>query len=133
MQKARSQALSLRSRCPPTSCKQMVSGTISLSSTEYFSPFPHGTGSLSVAREYLALGGGPPRFLQSFPCSVVLGYQDMKFDFFCLQGYHLLWHDFPDISTRNQIYDFTIKSQFNDTQPHNPVNTSPTSYYISTV
>src|SRR6266498_3349756 len=28
----------------------------------YFSPFPHGTGSLSVARECLALGGGPPRF-----------------------------------------------------------------------
>ena len=26
------------------------------------SPFPHGTGSLSVTREYLGLGDGPPRF-----------------------------------------------------------------------
>ena len=32
----------------PTLCKQMVSGTISPGSTPYFSPFPHGTGSLLV-------------------------------------------------------------------------------------
>jgi hypothetical protein len=51
----------------------MVSGTISLSSTEYFSPFPHGTGSLSVVRECLALGDGPPEFPQDFPCPAVLG------------------------------------------------------------
>ena len=37
-----------------------------------FSPFPHGTRSLSVAREYLALEGGPPCFPQDFPCPVVL-------------------------------------------------------------
>ena len=35
-------------RRAPTLCKQMVSGTISPGSTPYFSPFPHGTGSLSV-------------------------------------------------------------------------------------
>ena len=40
---------------------------------ECFSPFPHGTGSLSVVREYLALGGGPPGFPQDFSCPVVLG------------------------------------------------------------
>src|SRR5690625_2809347 len=37
-----------------------------------FSPFPHGTGSLSVTREYLALGDGPPRFQRNFTCSAVL-------------------------------------------------------------
>ena len=37
-----------------------------------FSPFPHGTGSLSVAREYLALGGGPPCFPRGFTCPAVL-------------------------------------------------------------
>ena len=57
----------------PTDCKHTVSGTISLPSTGYFSPFPHGTGSLSVTREYLALGSGLPRFPQNFTCSVVLG------------------------------------------------------------
>src|SRR5258707_8475801 len=38
-----------------------------------FSPFPHGTGLLSVAREYLGLGGGPPGFTRNFTGSVLLG------------------------------------------------------------
>src|SRR5699024_10873542 len=37
-----------------------------------FSPFPHGTGSLSVTREYLALGDGPPGFRRNSSCSAVL-------------------------------------------------------------
>src|SRR5581483_11412234 len=39
----------------------------------YFSPFPHGTGSLSVTREYSGLGGGPPGFTRNFTGSVLLG------------------------------------------------------------
>ena len=39
----------------------------------FFSPFPHGTGSLSVAGEYLALEGGPPRFRRGFTCPALLG------------------------------------------------------------
>ena len=50
----------------------MVSGSISLPSQGYFSPFPHGTGSLSVANEYLALRGGPRRFTRRFTCAVLL-------------------------------------------------------------
>ena len=75
MQKARGQAEHRRSNIhsPPTACKQTVSGTISLSALEYFSPFPHGTCSLSVAKEYLALGDGPPEFPQGFSCPAVLG------------------------------------------------------------
>ena len=46
----------------------MVSGTISLSSSECFSPFPHGTRSLSVSREYLALPDGPGGFAQDSTC-----------------------------------------------------------------
>src|SRR5690606_9424982 len=38
----------------------------------FFSPFPHGTCSLSVAKEYLALGGGPPGFPRDYTCLVVL-------------------------------------------------------------
>jgi hypothetical protein len=33
-----------------TACKRTVSGSISLPSTGCFSPFPHGTGSLSVIK-----------------------------------------------------------------------------------
>ena len=34
----------------PNDCKLMVSGTISLPSLGYFSPFPHGTCSLSICK-----------------------------------------------------------------------------------
>ena len=56
----------------PTACKRMVSGSISLSCSEYFSPFPHGTCSLSVSLEYLALPDGPGRFRQDFTCPALL-------------------------------------------------------------
>jgi len=42
----------------------------------FFSPFPHGTSSLSVTKEYLALEGGPPMFKQDFTCPVLL--EDLK-------------------------------------------------------
>src|SRR5260370_31899102 len=57
---------------PPTACKRVVSGTISLPSQGFFSPFPHGTGSLSVASEYLALPDGPGRFSQGSTCPAIL-------------------------------------------------------------
>ena len=38
-----------------------------------FSPFPHGTRSLSVIREYLGLPGGPGRFTQDSSSPVLLG------------------------------------------------------------
>ena len=37
-----------------------------------FSPFPHGTGTLSVSQEYLALPDGPGRFAQDFSCPALL-------------------------------------------------------------
>ena len=50
----------------------MVSGSISLPCSGYFSPFPHGTCSLSVSLEYLALPDGPGRFRQDFTCPALL-------------------------------------------------------------
>jgi hypothetical protein len=44
----------------------MVSGSISPPYSGYFSPFPHGTGSLSVSQEYLALPDGAGRFRRDF-------------------------------------------------------------------
>jgi hypothetical protein len=55
-----------------TACTHTVSGSISLPSSGFFSPFPHGTGSLSVSREYLALEDGPPIFRQDFSCPALL-------------------------------------------------------------
>jgi hypothetical protein len=56
----------------PTACTHTVSGSISLPSPGFFSPFPHGTGSLSVSREYLALEDGPPIFSQDTTCPDLL-------------------------------------------------------------
>ena len=56
----------------PTACRRMVSGSVSLPCSGFFSPFPHGTGPLSVSQEYLALPDGPGRFTQGFSCPALL-------------------------------------------------------------
>ena len=61
MQKARRHTL-----LAPTACRRTVSGTISLPYSGCFSPFPYGTGSLSIDKEYLALPDGTGRFRQDF-------------------------------------------------------------------
>jgi hypothetical protein len=71
----------------------------------FFSPFPHGTCSLSVTREYLALRDGPRRFPPDFTCPVVLGRQEREPTRFRLQDCHLLWSDFPDGSTSVLVCD----------------------------
>src|SRR5690625_4999867 len=57
-----------------TACTHTVSGSVSLPSTGFFSPFPHGTGPLSVDNEYLALEDGPPMFRQGFTCPALLDF-----------------------------------------------------------
>src|SRR3954471_11234779 len=90
---------------PPTACRRVVSGTISLPSQGFFSPFPHGTSSLSVASEYLALPDGPGRFPQGFTCPAVLRSHWKLRLHFKIQGCHLLWPVFPNRS-RNAFLSF---------------------------
>ena len=80
----------------PTACTHTVSGSISLPSPGFFSPFPHGTGSLSVGHEYLALEDGPPIFRQDFTCPALLFVRSVPRASFRIRGYHPLWPDFPD-------------------------------------
>ena len=47
--------------------------SVSLRSQRFFSPFPRGTRSLSVIREYSALEGGPPGFGRRFTRTVLVG------------------------------------------------------------
>jgi len=62
----------------------------------FFSPFPHGTGLLSVDHEYLALEDGPPIFRQDFTCPALLVAPLVPHARFRIRGYHPLWPDFPD-------------------------------------
>ena len=64
----------------------------------FFSPFPHGTGSLSVDNEYLALEDGPPVFGQDFTCPALLDLRLVPPHPFRLRGCHPLRPVFPDCS-----------------------------------
>ena len=50
--------------------------------------------ALSVTKEYLALGGGPPDFPQGSTCLVVLWIPPCQL-VFRLRGFHPLWPAFP--------------------------------------
>ena len=67
----------------------------------FFSPFPHGTSSLSVDYEYLALEDGPPIFRQDFTCPALLVVHLVPQSTFPVRGYHPLWPDFPDRSNKS--------------------------------
>ena len=96
---------------PSTDCKCTVSSSISLPLSGFFSSFPHGTCSLSVSKEYLALEGGPPRFRQDSTCPVLLRIQARNFHF-SVRDFHSLWYDFPDISHSFHFHTPVL-------QPHN--------------
>ena len=59
--------------------------------------FPSQYSALSVTKEYLALGGGPPDFLQGSTCLAVLWITLAPF-WFHVRDFHPLWSDFPDSS-----------------------------------
>ena len=56
--------------------------------------FPSQYYALSVTKEYLALGGGPPDFLQGSTCLVVLRIPLALF-WFRVRDFHPLWLAFP--------------------------------------
>ena len=83
MQKARRHPAVLLQHWAPTACRHVVSGSLS-------SPYRGSShlslallGSLSVAREYLALRDGPRRFRPTFTCQALLRYRIVRFH---------LWH-----------------------------------------
>ena len=96
----------------------MVSGSVSLRCSRFFSPFPHGTGSLSVAREYLALGDGPPRFSRDSSCPAILRNLPSEPAPFRLPGSHRLWPTVPSRSTRGLVCN---SPALRPGRPYNPV------------
>jgi hypothetical protein len=79
----------------------------------FFSPFPHGTCSLSVDYEYLALEDGPPIFRQDYTCPALLVVHLVPQKSFPVRGYHPLWPDFPfrsSMSTAKEHRLFRFRS-----------------------
>ena len=65
MQKARRHC----QKAAPTACRRTVSGTVSLPCPGCFSPFPHGTGTLSVSYPIFSLAGWSRRIHTGFHVS----------------------------------------------------------------
>ena len=94
MQKARRH----HQKMAPTACRRMVSGTVSLPCKGCFSPFPHGTCSLSVSGECLALADGPAGFTRGYTCPALLRSTAGEGTWLRIRGCHPLRRAFPDAS-----------------------------------
>ena len=97
----------------------MVSGTLSPSSSECFSPFPHGTRSLSVSRECSALPGGPGGFAQDSSCPALLRIPLHRTARLRVRASHPLRGRFPAASPRRAPVDGAVL------QPRRGVATAP--------
>ncbi len=73
-----------------------------------FSPFPHGTGSLSVRNEYLALRDGPRGFKQGFSCPALLRYLLRVWSTFAYASVTLYGSPFQRIRAIAQIGNSTV-------------------------
>lgn len=87
-----------------TCCGFTVSGSLSLPSPGFFSPFPHGTSSLSVVTEYLAFDRGRPGFRQDFSCLAVLRYRPTESSSCRVRGFHPLCQAFPKPFRYNEVF-----------------------------
>ena len=93
-----------------TACRFMISGSISLPSPGFFSTFPHGTRSLSVRLECLALAHGRARFLRDFPCPAVLGIP-LELSRILNTGLS------PSMACRSRHFSYSLESHIKVPQP----------------
>ena len=122
MQKARSHS----SKAAPTACRQTGSGSIALLCSRFFSPFPHGTGSLSVSREYLALRDGPRQFTQDVSCPALLRCSVVYGSICRIRSFHALRPYFP-VGSPISIIKLLSKSYYPDFAETKPVWANPRS------
>ncbi len=87
----------------------------------HFSPFPHGTCALSVTREYLGLGGGPPGFTRDFSGPVLLGIPSESRKGFAYRGITLYADDFHTSSATNAIFYSLPDQQLQLDGPATPI------------
>ena len=90
-----------------------------------FSPFPHGTGSLSVAGECSALEGGPPGFDPDSTWPGLLGKEVVRSASLRLRGSHPVPPAFPGRSAATPICHRTRGLRPPDASPRNPDKPAP--------
>ncbi len=75
-----------------------------------FSPFPHGTGSLSVRNEYLALRDGPRGFKQGFSCPALLRYLLRVWIVFAYASFTLFGSPFQRIQLATRLVTLLLQA-----------------------
>ena len=77
--------------------------------------------------------GGPRGFRPGFPCPAVLRNSSRKTKRFRLQGYYLLWREFPPTSTNAWFCNFPTRRQTDPDEPYNPSVTTTAVYHDTLV
>src|SRR5215510_8475151 len=91
----------------------------------HFSPFPHGTGPLSVTRKYLALPRGRGRFTRNYTGSVLLGNMPRKTRRFRLPDSRGLRPANPNHSATHAFYPAPPVRQNQPGTPHFTAHATP--------
>ena len=91
----------------------------------FFSPFPHGTGTLSVSTEYLALEDGPPGFKRGFPCPVLLTNSSARSIALIYGTFTLCGAAFQPASTNDRFFDSRSEIRLRDGCRTTPVMQRP--------
>ena len=97
----------------------------------FFSPFPHGTGTLSVSTEYLALEDGPPGFKRGFPCPVLLTNNSARSIAFAYETFTLFGAAFQPASANDRFFDSRSESRLRDGCRTTPPTQRPIAYTSS--
>ena len=95
-----------------------------------FSPFPHGTGSLSVMGECSALEGGPPCFGPGFTCPALLWVPVAEPAWVRVRGSHPLRPAFPCRSAPFQVCDSARGCRPPAPGPNNPRAATPCRLHV---
>src|SRR4249919_4183200 len=98
-----------------------------------FSPFPHGTSSLSGTWKYLALRGGPRRFRPGFPCPVVLRSLSRESTHFRVRGLYPLWRRFPPSSASTSFCNSPTALRDDQDKSYNTAPATPAGCHADTV
>ena len=91
----------------------------------FFSPLPHGTSSLSVSTEYLALEDGPPGFKRGFPCPVLLTNDSARSIVFAYETFTLFGAAFQPASANDRFFDSRLENRLQDGRRTTPIMQRP--------
>ena len=114
---------------PPTDCRRLVSGSISLPALGCFSPFPHGTMFAIGCRVVFSLGWWSTQIPSGF--HVPRGTREHvpgRDHAFRLRGYHPLRRVFPNTSAKRVFCNSPAGSWPGPDMSHDPRAATPTSF-----